>query len=61
MGARLLRCTRNDDFSWACNLIGICCRAHANARGGGLSRCVARRLPLMCTAEVTYGDVGVRL
>ena len=61
MGARLLRCTRNDDFSWGCNLIGVCCRGHANARGGGLWRCVLRQLPLMYTAEVTYGDASSRL
>jgi hypothetical protein len=56
MGARLLRCTRNDDFSWGCNLIGLCYRGHANARGGGLSIARLGQLPLMYTAEVTQGE-----
>ena len=33
MGARLLRCTRNDDLSQGCNLIGICCTVMITENG----------------------------
>jgi hypothetical protein len=35
MGARLLRCTRNDDLNWGCNLTGICCSGAAQFCGLG--------------------------
>jgi len=33
MGARLLRCTRNDDLNQGCNLIGICCTVMITENG----------------------------
>jgi hypothetical protein len=34
MGARLLRCTRNDDWGLRCNLIGLCLKSPERYRGG---------------------------